>query len=121
MNVAHMAVGGRLVLKGGLKVTKTGVEKKKKHKKKKKKSGEETDGGQEGEGSVGAPHQKSYEDEFFLEMEKAKKGHAKDTPWGQGYKKAPKILHGYTAAVKGNTAEERLDMRAAMKSDKFCK
>jgi len=54
-------------------------------------------------------------------MEKAKKGHAKDTPWGQRYKKAPKILHGYTAAVKGNTAEERLDMRAAMKSDKFCK
>ena len=28
---------------------------------------------------------------------------------------------GYTRKVTGNTAEERLDMRAATKSDKFCK
>lgn len=34
---------------------------------------------------------------------------------------APEILHGYTKKVKGKTAEERLDMRAAMKSDKFCR
>jgi hypothetical protein len=28
---------------------------------------------------------------------------------------------GYTMKVTGRTAEERLDMRAAQKSDKFCK
>ena len=30
-------------------------------------------------------------------------------------------LPGYSKKVKGKTAEERLDMRAAMKTDKFCK
>lgn len=28
---------------------------------------------------------------------------------------------GYSKKVKGKTAEERLDMRAAVKADKFCK
>ena len=28
---------------------------------------------------------------------------------------------GYSKKIKGKTAEERLDMRAAMKTDKFCK
>lgn len=64
---------------------------------------------------------KNYEQEFALEMEKAKEGKAKTTPWGSGYAKGPEILHGYSKKVKGKTAEERLDMRAAMKTDKFCK
>lgn len=94
---------------------------------------------------------KKYEDEFALEMAKAREGKSKATPWGSGYSKAPEILHGggtalllfpggvhdhiqcgaassclspgiiglhaagYTKKVKGKTAEERLDMRAAMK------
>jgi hypothetical protein len=37
------------------------------------------------------------------------------------YREAPEILHGYTTKVKGDTASERLDMRAATKADKFCR
>lgn len=64
---------------------------------------------------------KTYEDEFALEMEKAKQGKAKSTPWGSGYRAPPPVLHGYQSKVSGKTPEERLDIRAAMKSDKFCK
>lgn len=32
-----------------------------------------------------------------------------------------KVLHGYDRPVYGKTAEERLDIRAASKTDKFCK
>ena len=45
----------------------------------------------------------------------------KTTPWGSTYRPAPEILHGYSHKVKGDTASERLDMRAATKADKFCK
>jgi hypothetical protein len=55
---------------------------------------------------------KTYEQEFALEMSVANQGKAKNTPWGSGYRAAPEILHGYTKKVKGKTAEERLDMRA---------
>jgi hypothetical protein len=55
---------------------------------------------------------KTYEEEFSLEMSKAKEGKAKAAPWSSGYKKAPEILHGYDKKVKGKTAEERLDMRS---------
>ena len=54
----------------------------------------------------------SYEEEFLLEMNKAREGKSKATPWGSGYKKAPEILHGYDKKVKGKTAEERLDLRS---------
>ena len=64
---------------------------------------------------------KTYEEEFALEINKAKEGKAKSTPWGTGYKSAPSILHGYSKKVTGKTAEERLDLRSAMKSDKFCR
>jgi hypothetical protein len=37
---------------------------------------------------------KTYEDEFALEMAKARAGKAKSTPWGSGYAAAPEILHG---------------------------
>lgn len=118
-----MPVGGQLVLKGGLKVTSTGVEKKKKNKKKKKhqQNGEEkTDTNQEGQG-ISVMSNKTYEEEFSREMERAKTGQGKSTPWGSGFRKAPKILHGYHQVVSGKTVEEKLDIRAAMKSDKFCK
>lgn len=48
-------------------------------------------------------------------------GKSKSTPWGCGYRAPPEILHGYTKKVTGKTAEERLDLRSAAKSDKFCK
>ncbi|EFN54628.1 expressed protein [Chlorella variabilis] len=120
-----MPVGGKLVLKGGLRVTSTGVEKKKKKKKKAEKEVTEEQKKQQEEAlkasGVSVMSGKNYEEEFALEMAKVKTGKAKATPWGSGYAAAPEILHGYTKKVKGKTAEERLDMRAAMKADKFCK
>ena len=42
---------------------------------------------------------KNYEQEFALEMAKAKEGKAKSTPWGSGYARAPEILHGAVAGA----------------------
>ena len=50
----------------------------------------------------------AYETAFALEMSKRKKD-ARGT-----------VLHGYDRAVHGDTASERLDLRAATKSDKYC-
>lgn len=57
---------------------------------------------------------KTYEEEFELEMGKAKRGKAKATPWGSGFSRPPDVLHGYSEKVTGKTAEERLDLRAGM-------
>eukprot|EP00887_Chlorella_sp_A99_P005679 scaffold1.g5679.t1 len=127
---AAMPIGGKLKLKGGLVLTSHGVEKLKKKKKKKedtrteeeKKAEEELKKAQ----AISVQGGGTYEQEFSLEMEKAKAGKVKNTPWGSTFKQArcaeaPEILHGYTKKVKGKTASERLDMRAAMKSDKFAR
>ncbi|KAG2437924.1 hypothetical protein HXX76_005540 [Chlamydomonas incerta] len=133
-----MPLGGKLVLKGGatLKELDGGVEKKKSKKPKKLK-----EGGEGAEGAVAADAApadptkpkpavptainvmsgKNYEQEFDIEMKRVQEGKAKSTPWGCGYRAPPAILHGYTSKVTGKTAEERLDMRSAAKSDKFCK
>lgn len=95
---------------------------------------------------------KTYEEEFALEMVKARQGKAKSTPWGSSFAPPPEVLHGewwehsassstrlcgayrsrlpcdafqivcvgYNKKVTGKTAEERLDMRSAIKSDKVC-
>lgn len=148
-----MPIGGRLTLKGGLVVSKSGVEKKKTKKKKTKDGGdkkEEEEGAATTKG-ISVMSNKTYEEEFSMEMSRAKTGKERSTPWGTGFRKAPEILHGYQQKVKGKTAEERLDMRSgrlmmklvflkglfgfvkyspgllsflslvAMKSDKFCK
>jgi len=64
---------------------------------------------------------KNYEEEFDLENARMLTGHKKNTPWGSSHRIAPEILHGYDRKVTGVTAEERLDMRAATKTDRFCK
>jgi hypothetical protein len=133
-----MPVGGKLILKGGLQVTSTGVEKKKK-KRKKPVIADNEDPSPDATKAVASPSStapaqgqnagaqpttdmsKPYEQEFASEMDKARQGRAKSTPWGTGYRVPPKILHGYSGTVRGRTAEERLDMRSATKSDKFCK
>ena len=109
-----MPIGGRLTLKGGLVVSKTGVEKKKS---KKKKSKDGVDKKEEEEGAattkgISVMSNKTYEEEFSMEMSRAKTGKERSTPWGTGFRKAPEILHGYQQKVKGKTAEERLDMRS---------
>ncbi|KDD75162.1 chromatin associated protein KTI12, partial [Helicosporidium sp. ATCC 50920] len=58
---------------------------------------------------------KTYEEEFALEMVKARQGKAKSTPWGSSFAPPPEVLHGYNKKVTGKTAEERLDMRSAIK------
>ncbi|KAK2075819.1 hypothetical protein QBZ16_001560 [Prototheca wickerhamii] len=115
-----MPVGGKLVLKGGLQVTSSGVEKKKKKKRKDKESSAGDDTGKAA-AAITTQGEGTYEQVFSLEMEKARAGKVKNTPWGSSFRAPPQVLHGYDRKVKGKTAEERLDMRAAMKADKFCK
>ncbi|GAX79401.1 hypothetical protein CEUSTIGMA_g6842.t1 [Chlamydomonas eustigma] len=120
-----MPLGGKLLLKGGEPL----LEKKTKKKKRKL---DEPEGQEEKE--VLDPTKpkpvsaegisvtgKKYEEEFEFEKQRIKHGQVKNTPWGSSYRAAPEILHGYTKKVTGKTAEERLDMRAATKSDKFAK
>lgn len=108
-----MPIGGRLTLKGGLVVSKSGVEKKKSKKKKStsSKGSEEEEGATNAKG-ISVMSNKTYEEEFSIEMSRAKTGKERSTPWGSGYGKAPEILHGYASKVTGKTAEERLDMRS---------
>lgn len=117
-----MPVGGKLKLKGGQTIGKP------KKKSKRKQEGEQPASGDavEGAGKGGAPGvsvqtNQTYEEEFASEIERAKQGKAKSTPWGSGFSAAPDILHGYTTKVTGKNPEERLDMRCARKTDKFCK
>jgi hypothetical protein len=42
--------------------------------------------------------------------------------WGTNFRAAPEILHGYSTKLTGKlSTEQRLDVRAASKADKFCK
>lgn len=70
---------------------------------------------------ISVQNNNTYEQEFSLEMQKAMEGKVKAVPWGSSYRKPPEILHGYTKKIKGKTAEERLDLRSAMRGDKFCR
>lgn len=47
---------------------------------------------------------KTYEQEFDLEMAKAKEGKVKNTPWGSSYRAPPTILHGGCWDGKGGAA-----------------
>ena len=42
-------------------------------------------------------------------------------PQASDYSLSHPVKTGYSKKVKGNTVEERLDMRCARKTDKFCK
>ncbi|CAK0751098.1 hypothetical protein CVIRNUC_002042 [Coccomyxa viridis] len=127
-----MVTGGKLQLKGG---NPWDVKKKKKVKQKQALQIDEEEEGdilengdiraKDGKiikaASVSVQSNRTYEQEFALEMQKAQDGKVKNTPWGSSFKKAPEILHGYSAPVTGKNAEERLDLRCAIKTDKFCK
>ncbi|KAK9830578.1 hypothetical protein WJX81_000428 [Elliptochloris bilobata] len=119
-----MPVGGKLQLKGG---TPWGVKKKKRKRKDAEDAGEQlpglvgTDGKPISVSAVSVQTGKTYEQEFSLEIEKAKEGKVKNTPWGSSFRAPPQILHGYDKPVTGKSAQERLDIRCAVKTDKFCK
>ncbi|KAK9819828.1 hypothetical protein WJX72_002823 [[Myrmecia] bisecta] len=126
-----MPIGGKLTLKGG---QPWDIKKKKKRKAKavvEETAEEGTDPGTTAQtgtapdpaAPAAVPPRKAlpYEEEFALEMEKVKTGKVKTTPWGSSSRAPPPILHGYSAPVTGKTAQERLDLRCASRTDKFCK
>jgi hypothetical protein len=75
-------------------------------------------------GDVGAQPNKSYEDLFPAEAKRMVEAKGRTSAWGSNFRAAPAVLHGYSAPLApggGRSVEERLDMRAATKADKFCK
>mmetsp|Transcript_38727 Transcript_38727/g.65197 ORF Transcript_38727/g.65197 Transcript_38727/m.65197 type:complete len:153 (-) Transcript_38727:236-694(-) len=64
---------------------------------------------------------KGYEQLFPYESQRAKEAKGRSQCYGTNYRAAPEILHGYNRKVKGDTHEERLDMRCGQKADKHCK
>jgi FAM32A len=130
---------GQLKLKGG-EVVSGSVSKKKKSKKSKKAQANESAEQQPGPGTSEAlaegdpAHAPSsaqapagmvpafeYEKEFKFESERMDAGKARSTAWGVSYRAPPAILHGYDAKVRGDTYEEKLDLRCAKKADRMCK
>ncbi len=63
----------------------------------------------------------TYEDEFAPEIARGMKGVVRSNPWTSTMRPPPEILHGYDKKITGKNASERLDIRASMKADKFCK
>ena len=133
------AGSGPLRLKGGSLITK-----KKKAKKSKKKSeaaeaptGREGRGGDEGgtagtdaativENAGSLKHKPAvvsgtYEEAFAGEAMRLARPKPSGSAWTATYRAAPKVLHGYSVPVAGDTREEQLDIRCAQKADKFCK
>ena len=80
-----------------------------------------------GEGIGGAPGgdaKSDYEELFPAEKKRQADAKGRSNCWGTNYREAPDVLHGYTESWKGKksmSAEERLDLRAASKADKFCR
>ena len=75
-------------------------------------------------GDVGAKPTKSYEELFPSEVKRQAEAKGRTSAWGTNFRAAPEVLHGYSqplAQGAKRTAEERLDVRAATKADRFCK
>ncbi len=74
---------------------------------------------------MGGAANKSYEELFPSEVKRMAEAKGRTSAWGSNFRAAPEVLHGYSAkldASKGPlSAEQRLDMRAAQKADKFCR
>jgi len=71
---------------------------------------------------VGAAPSKSYEDLFPSEVKRMAEAKGRTNAWGTNFRAAPEILHGYSTKLTGKlSTEQRLDVRAASKADKFCK
>eukprot|EP00218_Dolichomastix_sp_CCMP3274_P013113 CAMPEP_0170145788 /NCGR_PEP_ID=MMETSP0033_2-20121228/25496_1 /TAXON_ID=195969 /ORGANISM="Dolichomastix tenuilepis, Strain CCMP3274" /LENGTH=146 /DNA_ID=CAMNT_0010382419 /DNA_START=26 /DNA_END=466 /DNA_ORIENTATION=+ len=134
--------GGKMVFKGGeeLAGVRGGVKKKKSRKKRGEAAegaeGAEAAAGERAVGIGGAPgkgQEQTYEELFHYEtkrMEKVMSEGGVVNFNGMRIHKAPEILHGYTETLSerqrkrgggGLTSEERLDLRSAVKHDKFCK
>jgi hypothetical protein len=93
-----------------------GAGKKKKSGKKDKKDKKDKDGG-DGD---------TYAKQFPYEAARQAQGRGRTVSFGTNYRAAPDTLHGYNSSWKDKKTnemsyEERLDLRAATKADKFCK
>jgi hypothetical protein len=128
-DVYKQARGKPLVLKGGLSLAKKAAP----AVKKRKAADVDADGdggpGPAGGGTgiggaAGGPTNKNYEELFASEMARAQAGKGRTTAWGTNFRPAPEVLHGYSKKLdtsKPLSAEERLDIRASTKADKFCR
>jgi len=75
-------------------------------------------------GEPGGEAKGTYEDLFPAEKKRQNDAKGRSVCYGTNYREAPEVLHGYTESWKGKknmSAEERLDLRAASKGDKFCR
>jgi hypothetical protein len=75
-------------------------------------------------GPAGGPATKTYEELFASEMARAREAKGRTSAWGTNFRAAPEVLHGYSERLdtsKPLTSEQRLDLRAATKADKFCR
>ena len=73
---------------------------------------------------MGGKQNKSYEELFPSEAKRQSEAKGRTSAWGSNFRAAPDVLHGYAAPLAQGarrTAEEKLDVRAATKADKFCK
>ena len=98
----------------GASTSKSGGRKKDKKKDTKKDKADKTDGGD------------TYATQFPYEAARQAQGRGRTVSFGTNYRAAPDTLHGYAHSWKDKKAstmtyEERLDLRAATKADKFCK
>ena len=69
---------------------------------------------------------KTYDELFPLEVKRANEGKGRSQCFGSSFRHAPDILHGYKTSWKKKkkadmSVSERLDLRAATKSDRYCK
>lgn len=131
-DVYKQARGKPLVLKGGLNLAKKAAPPAKKRKAAEvdgdgapgPAGGGAAGGGTGIGGAVGGPTDKNYEELFASEMARAQAGKGRTTAWGTNFRPAPEVLHGYSKKLdtsKPLSAEERLDLRASTKADKFCR
>ena len=75
-------------------------------------------------GEPGGEAKGTYEELFPAEKKRQNDAKGRSVCYGTNYREAPEVLHGYTESWKGKknmSAEERLDLRAASKGDKFCR
>ena len=136
-DVYKQARGKPLVLKGGLNLAKKAAPPGGQAATKKRKAADVDGDGAPGHagggaagggtgigGAVGGPTDKNYEELFASEMARAQAGKGRTTAWGTNFRPAPEVLHGYSKKLdtsKPLSAEERLDIRASTKADKFCR
>lgn len=74
-------------------------------------------------GEPGSSLSKTYEELFPHERERMQDPKPRTAPYGNNYRAPPDVLHGRRESWRSKrelSAEERVELRSAMKKDKFC-